>query len=60
MKEWKTQIFCMPSDDLKAIKKNKFLGTLIYKGIEVLCFDHPIDDNLTNEEANYAFARFFI
>jgi len=53
MKEWQTQIFYMPGDDLKAIKKSKFLGTFLDKGIEVLYFDHPIDEYLTNHATEF-------
>jgi len=53
MKEWQTQIFYMPGDDLKAIKKSKFLKTFKEKDIEVLYFDHPIDEYLTNHAPEF-------
>merc|ERR1719296_369663 len=54
MKEWQTQIFYMPGDDLKAIKKSKFLKTFKEKDVEVLYFDHPIDEYMTNHAPEFA------
>lgn len=53
MAEWQTQIYYMPGDDLKAIKKSEFLGTFLDKGLEVLYFDHPIDEYMTNHANDF-------
>jgi len=54
MPEWQTQIYYLPGNDIKAIKKSEFLSTFIDKDIEVLYFDHPIDEYLTNHATEFS------
>jgi molecular chaperone HtpG len=44
MKESQTQIFTITGDDAEAMKKSPQLEAFKAKGVEVLLFDHPVDE----------------
>ena len=54
MKEWQTQIFYLPGENMKSILSSEFLDAFIEKDVEVLYFDHPIDEYLTQHAPEFA------
>jgi len=58
MKEWQTQIFYIPGEDMKSIKNSKFLDAFFERDVEVLFFDHPIDEYMINGAPEYAGKKF--
>merc|ERR1712232_966235 len=54
MKDWQTQIFYLPGENMKAILSSEFLDTFLEKDIEVLYFYHPIDEYMTNHAPEFA------
>merc|ERR1711982_61651 len=53
MKEWQTQIFYIPGEHMNTIKNSKFLDIFIEKDVEVLFFDHPIDEYMVQHAPEY-------
>jgi len=58
MKEWQDQIYYIPGENLKAIKASKFLDAFLEKDVEVLFFDHPIDEYMTAHATEFAGKKF--
>merc|ERR1719296_700920 len=54
MKEWQAQIFYLPGENMKSILSSEFLDAFIEKDVEVLYFDHPIDEYLTQHAPEFA------
>merc|ERR1719410_2487649 len=58
MKDWQDQIYFIPGETIAACDDSEFMDAFKSKGVEVLYFDHPIDDYFTAHAPEFGGKRF--